>query len=104
MRTDMSAPKAKSSVMKNELMSGIKECIVRDAQNQSTGFSDVFRITQEYFYKIEPIDPNSCFKAKAISESDIQTWYQLVYDPEKEEVLKTCGDSSKEGCNKGNIW
>ena len=104
MRTDMSAPKAKSSVMKNELMNGIKECILRDAENQITSFSDVFRITHGYFYKIQPIDPNSCFKAKAISESEIQTWYQLVYDPETEEVLKTCGDVSKQGCNKGNTW
>ena len=104
MRTDMSSPKAKSSVMKNELMNGIKECIVREAENQSTSFSDVFRIKQGHFYKIRLIDPNSCFKAKAISESEIQTWYQLVYDPEKEEVLKTCGDSTKLGFEEGNTW
>ena len=104
MRTDMSAPKAKSSAMKNALISGIKECIVRDAENQSTSFSDVFRITQQYFFNVQPIDPNSCFKAKAISKSKIQTWYQLVYDPETEEVLKTCGDSTKLGCEEGNTW
>ena len=104
MRTDMSSPKAKSSAMKNALITGIKECIVRDAENQSTSFSDVFRITQQYFYDIQPIDPNSCFKAKAISKSEIQTWYELVYDPETEEVLKTCGDSTKLGCEEGNTW
>ena len=104
MRTDMSSPKAKSSAMKNALITGIKECIVRDAENQSTSFSDVFRITQQYFFNVQPIDPNSCFKAKAISESEIQTWYQLVYDPETEEVLKTCGDSTKLGCEEGNTW
>ena len=104
MRTDMSSPKAKSSAMKNALITGIKECIVRDAENQSTSFSDVFRNTQQYFFNVQPIDPNSCFKAKAISKSKIQTWYQLVYDPETEEVLKTCGDSTKLGCNKGNTW
>ena len=104
MRTDMSSPRAKSSAMKNDLLSGIKECIIRDAENQSTAFSDVFRITQDYFYKIQPIDPYSCFKAKAISESDIQTWYQIVYDPETKEALKTCGDSTKPGCEEGNTW
>ena len=104
MRTDMSSPKAKSSAMKNALITGIKECIVRDAENQSTSFSDVFRITQQYFFNVQPIDPNSCFKAKAISKSKIQTWYQLVYDPETEEVLKTCGDSTKIGCEEGNTW
>ena len=80
MRTDMSSPRAKSSAMKNALLTGIKECIVRDAENQRTSFSDVFRITQEYFYKIQPIDPNSCFKAKAVYESNLETWYQIVYD------------------------
>ena len=104
MRTDMSSPKAKSSAMKNALITGIKECIIRDAKNQSTSFSDVFRITQQYFFNVQPIDPNSCFKAKAISKSKIQTWYQLVYDPETEEVLKTCGDSTKLGCEEGNTW
>ena len=104
MRTDMSSPKAKSSAMKNALITGIKECIVRDAENQSTSFSDVFRITQQYFFNVQPIDPNSCFKAKAISKSKIQTWYQLVYDPETEEVLKTCGDSTMLGCEEGNTW
>ena len=104
MRTDMSSPKAKSSAMKNALINGIKECIVRDAENQSTSFSDVFRITQQYFFNVQPIDPNSCFKAKAISKSKIQTWYQLVYDPETKEVLKTCGDSTKLGCEEGNTW
>ena len=104
MRTDMSSPKAKSSAMKNVLIAGIKECIVRDAENQSTSFSDVFRNTQQYFFNVQPIDPNSCFKAKAISKSKIQSWYQLVYDPETEEVLKTCGDSTKLGCEEGNTW
>ena len=104
MRTDMSSPKAKSSAMKNVLIAGIKECIVRDAENQSTSFSDVFRITLQYFFNVQSIDPNSCFKAKAISKSKIQSWYQLVYDPETEEVLKTCGDSTKLGCEEGNTW
>ena len=104
MRTDMSSPEAKSSAMKNALVTGIKECIVRNAENQSTSFSDVFRNTKQYFFNIQPIDPNSCFKAKAISKSKIQTWYQLVYDPETEEVLKTCGDSTKLGCEEGNTW
>ena len=100
----MSSPEAKSSAMKNTLIIGIKECIVRDAENQSTSFSDVFRITQQYFFNVQPIDPNSCFKAKAISTSKTQTWYQLVYDPETQEVLKTCGDSTKLGCEEGNTW
>tara|TARA_B100000424_G_C22810866_1_gene434280 strand:+ start:415 stop:792 length:378 start_codon:yes stop_codon:yes gene_type:complete len=103
-RTDMSSPKAKSSAMKNALMSGIKECIVRDAQNQSTGFSDVFRITQEYFYKIQPIDTNSCFKAKAVPTNDQNTWFEIDYDPGTGKTSKTCGDSSKQGCEEGNTW
>ena len=55
-------------------------------------------------FKIQPLDPNSYFKAKAVYESNLETWYQIVYDLETEEVLKTCGDLSKLGCEGGNTW
>ena len=32
------------------------------------------------------------------------TWFQIEVDQETEEVKKTCGDSSKPGCEEGNTW
>ena len=48
--------------------------------------------------------PNSCFKAKAIPKSKSKTWFQIDYNSETGEVSKSCGDSSKYGCSKGNTW
>ena len=105
-RTDMTSPEARHTAMKTVLKTGLKECIVRDSDNQTTKFSDAQSFSQSNFshFKIQPIDPNSCYKAKAVYESNLETWYQIVYDPETEEVLKTCGDSSKRGCEEGNTW
>ena len=32
------------------------------------------------------------------------TWFQIKIDQASGEVQKTCGDSSKPGCDEGNIW
>ena len=32
------------------------------------------------------------------------TWFQIEIDQETEKIKKTCGDSSKKGCQEGNTW
>jgi len=32
------------------------------------------------------------------------TWFQIEIDQETEEIKRTCGDSSKTGCEEGNTW
>ena len=103
----MTSPEARHIAMKTVLKAGLKECIVRNSDNQTTKFSDVQSFSQSnssFNFKIQPLDPNSCYKAKAVYESNLETWYQIVYDPETEEVLKTCGDSTRLGCEEGNTW
>ena len=73
------------------------------AERVSLSFSDVnFKSTYGAF-KIKSLD-NSCFKAKAIPKSKSKTWFQIDYNSETGEVSKSCGDSSKYGCSKGNTW
>ena len=97
--------KAKVSAVKNGLVNGIKECVLRAAENKTTRFQDVPSFPGKYSkFKIESLDPNSCYEAKAVYETNLETWYQIVYDPETEEVLKTCGDSTMIGCEEGNTW
>ena len=55
-------------------------------------------------FKIEAVDINSCYKAKAITNNDYYTWFEIDYDPETGIVSKTCGDASKSGCEEGNTW
>ena len=32
------------------------------------------------------------------------TWFEAEFDPKTGEVIKTCGDSTKPGCEEGNTW
>jgi len=102
--TDMSKYK-KSLEMKNVLTNGIKECAVRKYNKQTTKFGDVtsFSGNYKYKFKVQPIDSNSCFKAKAIPEDNRETWFEININEETGKV-RTCGDSSKPGCDKGNTW
>ena len=98
------------SIVKNVLVNGIKECIIRDVDNQTTRFGDVQSFSTNYSnnyskFKIESLDPNSCYKAKALpTKGTDNTWFEIDLNNETGEVSKTCGDSSKPGCEEGNTW
>ena len=98
-------PSSISSALKNTLANGIKECVVRDSENKTTKFYEVQSFSNSISrFKIQPIDPNSCFKVKAIPTDKRYTWFEIDLDIEKGSVSKTCGDSSKPGCEEGNTW
>ena len=94
-----------NSWMKNVLVNGVKECFVREADNQTTRFGDVpsFSFKPSEF-KIVSIDPNSCYKAKAVPTNNQNTWFEISMDEDTGAVTKTCGDSLKPGCEEGNTW
>jgi len=93
------------SAVKNGLANGIKECVIRNADSQSTKFSDVQSFSEKYQkFKIESLDLNSCFKARAVPRNDNLTWFEIDLNNDTGEVSKTCGDSSKPGCEEGNTW
>ena len=90
--------------VKNGLRRGIKECFIREAENKTTRFKDAMTFKENYEqFEILPLDPNSCFKAKAVPTNDQNTWFEIVIDIEKGSS-KTCGDSSKYECFDGNTW
>ena len=94
-----------SSLIKNILVNGVKECIVRDADDETTNFVDAASLSlKDSRFKVIAISPNSCFKARGIPEDNTQTWFEIDYDPVTGKVSKTCGDSSKSGCDEGNTW
>ena len=97
-----------SSAVKNVLVNGIKECVVNQADNKPTTFKDVRTFSDGYTklkkFDIKPIDPNTCFKAKAVPKTDQNTWFEIEMDENIGVLTKTCGDASKSGCKEGNTW
>ena len=94
-----------ASSVKNGLVNGVKECVVREFDNQTTRFGDVPSFSGKYSkFKIESLDPNSCYKAKAVPTNNQHTWFEIEMDEDTGAVTKTCGDSSKQGCEEGNTW
>ena len=98
--TDMKSYRA---AVKNGLKNGIKECVVRQAGNQSTNFVDAqsFAYPKAYSkYLIKPSsDPelkNSCFGARAepINNKD-DSWFEVNY--KNGVLIRTC-DTSHSGC------
>tara|TARA_B100000212_G_scaffold240874_1_gene183543 strand:- start:227 stop:691 length:465 start_codon:yes stop_codon:yes gene_type:complete len=101
--------KVKLLVVKNSLESGIEECLMRSSKKQSINFTDALSFSRNYKgFKIQAIDPNSCFKAIAVPSTDQNTWFDIEMDEDTGAVIKTCGDSSKSGCEaslyEGNTW
>ena len=98
-----------SSAVKNGLVNGIKECVVRDADDKTTNFLDAQSFSSSNFtgFEIKPLNINSCFQAKAIPKvkfKNVNTWFEIKMNTATGEVTKKCGDQSKRGCNKGNTW
>ena len=94
-----------ASSVKNGLVNGVKECSVRNYDKQTTRFSDVQSFQLDYpRFKIQSLDPNTCFKARAFPSTNQNTWFEIKMDEDTGAVTKTCGDVSKQGCNEGNTW
>ena len=94
---------AEVSEIKNTLVNGIKECVVIASDNKTTNFLDAHSFTGNFRkFKIQPLDPNSCFKGKAVPTNNQHTWFEIEMDKNNGAVSKICGDSTKPGCNKGN--
>ena len=109
---------AYASQAKNVISNGIKECLLRDTKGLSTNFLDVpsYQVKRiGGFYFLKPFRSNSCYSAQAqpkktfslfslrFVERDL-TWFGADFNSKTGEVSKTCGDSSKPGCEEGNTW
>ena len=94
-----------ASSVKSGLVNGVRECSVRNYDKQTTRFSDVQSFQLDYpRFKIQSLDPNTCFKARAFPSTNQNTWFEIKMDEDTGAVTKTCGDVSKQGCNEGNTW
>ncbi len=95
---------ASASEAKNVLVNRIKECLVSNKEKDSSLLLDASSTLNSEYFNLETTDENSCYKAKAVPTNDKNTWFEIDLNNETGEVSKTCGDSSKPGCKKGNTW
>ena len=98
------------SLAKNLIVNGIKECLVNQAENKPTTFKDVRTFSDGWYntllsFDIKPVDPDTCFKAKAVPKNtEGSTWFEIELNQKTGKYSKRCGDASKEGCEEGNTW
>ena len=99
---------ARASAVKDGLLTVARECWDRKTKNKTDlSWNSIETSLDEYEelgYEIQAIDQNSCFKAKALPLEGRDTWFEVDLNPKTGEVVRTCGDSSKPGCEEGNTW
>ena len=112
---------ARASAVKNGLVNGVKECVVRKADFKSTDFADAQSFQGNYQgYNItvvtteipNPNDPNnplessstSCYTAQATPEDEDSTdaTFTIALDESTGIVAKSCTDNTAPGCFKIN--
>ena len=102
---------ARAAAVKNGLVNGIKECVVRSADNKSTAFSDAQSFAdagayQGYTVSVITTTENgnttsttSCYAAKATADAESDADFEITMNPSTGIVTKTCSDGEAPGCN-----
>ena len=108
---------ARASAVKNGLVNGVKECVVRAADFKTTNFTDAQSFQGDYAgYNITVVtttvpNPNggddievpstSCYTAQAAPEQEDSSdaTFVIAMDDSDGTVSKTCTDDTAPGCN-----
>ena len=96
---------ARASAAKNGLVNGLKECVVRDADNQSTAFADAQSFPGNYngytvaAYTGDFNHTNKCWSAQATPDNtSTENWFRIEMNTSTGEIKKTCQDGGRPGC------
>lgn len=101
---------ARASAVKNGLVNGIKECVVRAADNKSTDFVDAQSFANPGAYQGYTVGQlavvggtaDTCYSATAVPDDAVNdAVFEIVMNPSTGVVTKTCDDAEKPGCNEG---
>jgi len=101
---------ARASAVKNGLANGIKECVVRDADNQSDlTFDSVQSFPGNYSgYTVSKWDTGTfshndkCYAAEATTTKSGESWFRIEMSTTTGEVKKTCENGTDPGCTGTN--
>ena len=100
---------ARASAVKNGLVNGVKECVVRAADMKSTAFSDAqsFATATAFAgYTLSQVAASSgngtvdsCYSALAEADANTESDFEIVMNSSTGEVTKTCTNDEAPGCN-----
>ena len=99
---------ARASAVQNGLVNGIKECFVKQAEGQSTGFSDAqsFKTTKAFRgFELKqrgganpPLGGNTCFAAYADADNNDNDSDFTIYMDADGVAIKTCSHGERAQC------
>ena len=105
---------ARASAVKNGLVNGVKECVVRDADDQTTKYGDVQSFAGSYSGYTLAQDSSaygdSCYSAKATpdtSKAKTEAVFAISLNSSTGVVSKTCVNPTgvtAPGCPSGQKW
>ena len=98
----------KASAVKNGLVNGVKECVVRSTDGKTTLFSDAQSFASSTAFQGYSVAANSgnttCYQAKATATDTGLSDFLIVMDPATGVVTKTCSVDTAPGCKTGGTW
>ena len=99
---------ARASAMRNGLANGVKECVIRAADDQTTAFADVQSFPGNYNgYTVTAVAGNTtCYAALGTNTANpgAEANFQIVLNPATGVVTKTCTIASAPGCSANGDW
>tara|TARA_Y100001970_G_C14255367_1_gene874937 strand:- start:5870 stop:6364 length:495 start_codon:yes stop_codon:yes gene_type:complete len=96
---------ARASAVKNGLVNGVKECVVRAADNSTTNFADAQSFATAAAFRGFTVGQragtgNSCYGATATAtNATSDSTFSIVMDATTGVVTRTCTNNSRAGCD-----
>ena len=97
---------ARASAVKNGLANGVKECVVRAADEQNVNFTDAQAFRGKYSgYSVTAVT-KLCYAGLATNTAnpDSESNFTISMDPATGIVTKTCSRKSAPGCPSDGLW
>ena len=98
---------ARASAVKNGLANGVKECVIRASDDQTTTHTSVNSFPGNYTgYSVGQASGqgDTCYAATATASNAGDSSFTIVLDPQTGNVNKTCGTASAPGCSSAGDW
>ena len=98
----------KASAVKNGLVNGVKECVVRSTDGKTTNFSEAQSFASSTAFQGYIVAANAgnttCYQAKATASDAGLSDFVISMDPATGIVTKTCTLTTAPGCKSGGSW